>query len=452
MLDERIINFLQNAGPVFFVTPTVDRAIGLEDLLPDFHIVCTQLSDGNELLRERGVKIFVSSSAGKNSGKILSDRAVIDYIRDKSAGKKANIITFKPSPMIEKICEREGFRYLGNRAELNRIWEDKVKFAEITSSLGLKNADSRVLKIEADTARDLPGSSDFSDGRRYVVQFPYGYSGNSTHIAGSKEELAGILEDNIGRKAKIADFIEGDTYTLDVCIGPFGLLMSQPIFQITGFTELNRNPLGTCGNDYAFGKKLDDRYRTDIAGSVAKIADKMAGEGYSGVLGFDFVIGEEGAHIIEVNPRLVGSIPAITKLQLGAGEIPFLLLQMLSFMDFDFSSFGKLGTRQDFDFSQLIFRNTRDVPVRIGKTLVSGIYSYRDGDLEFVRSAYCAEAGMKEDEFFLNAVPAGAVIDQDMEYADMQLPRGIMETRKSFEPDISELKDMIIKNIILDEE
>ena len=62
---------------------------------------------------------------------------MLEYIRAHAAGRPANILTFKPSPMLEIICRQNGFRYLGNDSRLNRDWEDKVKFAEMTTELGV---------------------------------------------------------------------------------------------------------------------------------------------------------------------------------------------------------------------------------------------------------------------------------------------------------------------------
>lgn len=442
MLDENKKRFLEEAGPIFFVTPTMDRAIGLEGILPDYHIICAQGADGIGLMREAGAKVFCLGRDIKNSGKLLGEEEVIGYIKANSRGKTANIITFKPSPMLEIVCKRQGFRYLGNSASLNREWEDKVRFAEITDELGLKNANSRVVKIPEDPGA-LIDSFDFAANRRYVVQFSRGFSGNSTSVVGGKEELAELLARNIGRKAKIADFVAGDTYTLDACILPSGHLVSQPIFQITGFKDFNRNPLGTCGNDYAFPAQMDEAARGEIYSSIGKVAEKIGSAGYRGILGFDFVAGEDGAHIIEVNPRLVGSVPVYTKLQLSAGETPFLLLHILAFLGYGFGPEDLVRPKRDFVFSQLILRNIAERPLRVECALPSGVYRMEGGDIAFSYPAYGADQALGADEFFLRCAVEGEMIGPDMEYADIQAARGIMETRYSFKEDFLRMVDAV---------
>lgn len=448
MLDDKIYKFLETVGPIFFVTPTVGRAIGLEGVLPDFHIVYCQKSDSAELLRAAGAKVFRLEKDLKNSGKILSDPEVIKYIKDNAQGKTSNIITFKPSPTIEKTCERNGFCYLGNSSSINREWEDKIKFAEITTALGVSNAFSRIIKIEKEKIEELCSSLDFPT-KKYVIQFSRGNSGNSTFVVDEKRKLSSILEENIGRKAKLSDFVEGDTYTFDVCIGDFGFQVSQPIFQITGWAELNGNALGTCGNDYSFGKNLGEETINDLRANIKKVVDKISSVGYRGILGFDFVVGSGGVHLIEVNPRQVGSIPVFTKLQLRGGEVPFLLLHILSFLDFDFQGFEIKDPRQDFAFSQIILRNVKSVPLVVKKSMQSGIYRLDGDKMEFIRAAYFADEKMAGGEFFLAVSSEGELIDPDMEYANIQVSCGIMETRNTFTEAFVRIKESVLKNIIL---
>jgi hypothetical protein len=449
MLDKSINEFLKGAGPIFFVTPTLGRAIGLETVLPDFHIICAQTSDLADMLRAKGAKVLCLGRDIKNSGKLIGEKAVLDYIRQNSVGRQANILTFKPSPMIELVCRKNKLRYLGNDSKLNRDWEDKVKFAEITGELGVPNADSRVLKVEQTNIAATINLLKFSDQNKYVIQFPRGYSGNSTLLVETEDELEKILEENVGRKIKISKFQPGDTYTFDVCIGDFGTLISQPILQITGFAEFNRNLLGTCGNDYAYGRNLDAETKERLELSIRNVAERLKQTGYRGVAGFDFVVGHDTVDLIEVNPRLVGSMPVFTELQLSAGELPFLLLHTLSFLGFDFRNFASGKSRQDFEFSQVLLRNTQAEARRVSKALPSGIYALDGGVLLYRRKEYAAPGNLAPDEFFLECALAGETIDPDMEYANIQLPCGIMETGNRFRAGFLALVGEVFQNIQL---
>ena len=446
MLNKKICEFLEQAGPIFFVTPTVGRAIGLEKILPDFHIICSQNSEDIELLRKAGVKVFFLEKDIKNSGKLLADAQVLDYIKSNSLGKRANIVTFKPSPMIEMICEKNDFRYLGNDSKINRDWEDKINFANITTRLGVPNANSRIIKIEKELRADF---LDFSKEEKYVVQFSRGYSGNSSFLVESQKDFEKILENNIGRKIKIADYRNGDTYTFDVCIGDFGTLVSQPIFQISGFTEFNKNILGTCGNDYSYGKNLSKEIKKELDLNIRKISEELFRVGYRGILGFDFLVGEKKVDLIEVNPRLVGSVPVFTKLQISSGEMPFLLLHILCFLGFTFQDMELEDVRRDFDFSQLILRNTFEQIKIVEKAMPSGVYKIEGEKIVFERSDYFADDKLAENEFFVTCASAGELVDSDMEYTNIQLACGIMKEKNLFNKHFIKIKEEVLRKIIL---
>lgn len=444
-MEREVYKFLEEAGPIFFITPSAGRAIGLEKELPDFHIVCGQDSKDAGLMRNAGLKVFCLGKETKNAGKILLEEEAIKYIKDHSPKNNSNIITFKPSPMIEKACERHGFRYLGNDWRVSHSFEDKIKFAKITSELGLRNASSRTMRIEKAITPEL----DFSDGRSYVLQFSRGYSGNSTFRAKNGEDLEKIWKSNEGRQVKISDFIEGESYTFDVCIGESGTFISQPILQITGFSKFNRNALGTCGNDYSYGKSLDRGVREKMEQMIRRVSDELLSVGYRGILGFDFIANGNESDLIEVNPRLVGSVPVFTKLQLFSGSAPFLLLHILSFLDFDFSKMQNNIEGGDFDFSQIIVRNTASDSRIMESSLPTGIYEVGTRDINLLEETYFPGRNMAENEFFLACVGKGEIIDPDMEYANMQFPYGIMKTRDSFTEKFQRISEEILNKITL---
>lgn len=448
MLPENIKKFLEDAGPIFFVTPSPARAIGLEKILPDFHVICSQSSDLLEGLQSSGAKtLCIQDKSLISAGKILRNPSVVEYIKNNSIGKTANILTFKPSPMIAKVCVDNSFRYLGNDWKLNRDFEDKIFFAETTSDLGVPNANSKVFLLDDNFVIE---ALDFSDNEKYVAQFSRGYSGNSSFIINSQEELSQVIKSHLGRKMKLADYIEGEAYTLDVCLGKFGCLSSYPIFQITGFSEFNKNILGTCGNDYAYAKEnLSEKALSNITDSLEKIAYKLRERGYLGVVGFDFVVCGDDAHVIEVNPRLVGSVPVLTKLQLAAEEIPFLLLHVLSFLGFDFKGMEFTDNMRKFDFSQIILRNNSSDEKIVSKTLESGIYEIIDGGLSLVKKTYFADSSLLPNQFFLQTVGIDIVVGPDMEYANIQFGCGIMKNRGTFTDEFSNVKSIIFKEIIL---
>lgn len=447
--EQNIKNFLSSQGPIFFVTPNPMRAIGLEKWLPDFHIIYSQNSSGVNLLRKEGVKMLhISQTTQCSAGQLLRNSEVLGYIHRHSQGGRANIMTFKPSPMIAKVCEDNDFNYLGNDWRLNRKWENKVLFANITNSLGVANAFSRVIKLTPDLKySDLNLQPECS----YVLQLARGFSGNSSFLFNSETQYQEIVANHLGKYIKLAQFIVGNSYTLDACITDSGFYWSFPIFQITGFVDFNQHVLGTCGNDYAYAT-------TDITAvalgkieqSVQLVLTQMQLDGYRGVLGFDFVVSDNEAHLIEVNPRFVGSIPVFTKLQLAVSEIPFLLLHILSFLGFDIDSLGVKNNKKQFNFSQIILRNQTNCGKVVQKIPKSGIYSICNDRLQFIQEVYYIDHKLSTDYFFLQTVDVGSFIGVDMEYANIQFSYGIMKDRDCFVTTFNNLKEIVFNEIILD--
>ncbi len=438
-------------GPIFFVAPNPNRAIGLEWEIKNYHIICSQKSDIIDYLKKEKVPVLcLDDGSMKNSGKILENKKVINYIKRKSKNRKANIITFKPSPKLQKICDENKFGYLGNDWKLNRKFEDKVEFVNITNKLKIPNAQSKIAIIEdSDKFKKM-----FNLEEGCVVQLPRGFSGNSTFLINNKNSLNDIIEKYKNRKVKIAKYLRGDTYTINACAGKFGVAVSQPIFQITGLTAYNKNSLGTSGNDYARGGEMASEQKKKIFDYIKKIGEYMRKSGYKGWFGLDFIISQNSVDLIEINPRFTASVGVFTKLQIQSGQIPFLFLHLAEFLNINYKLellsdriyFTKWNKQKSFDFSQLILRNTKKDPVKIARSMASGIYGLKDGKLIFKKKAYCAQ-DLKESEFLIQAAEKGSLISPDMEYANIQISCGIMESGRQFNSYFNNIVRIVLENI-----
>ena len=420
--------------PIFFVTPNPNRAIGVEREIKNYHIVCSQKTDIIDYLKKEKVSVLCLNDDNiKNSGKLLADKKVLSYIKRKSKGKTANIITFKPSPKIHKICADNNFRYIGNSWKLNRELEDKVEFVNITNKLKIPNAKSKIIKIE----NNKKFKSLFNLKEKYVIQLQRGFSGNSTFLIKNKTDLNKIIKKYEGRKVKVSKYLEGETYTINGCICNVGTAVSQPIFQITGLTDCNKNEFGTSGNDYAYGIKLKSEEKKKIFNYTKKVGEYMKKLGYKGIFGLDFIVTKNDVNLIEINPRLVASIPVFTKLQIQNNQISFLFLHLTEFLGINYksglllsqSSFVGWNKEKNFNFSQLILRNTNENCVKIIKSITSGVYKAEKEKLILKEKTYYAE-NLKEDEFLIQTVKKGSLINSDIEYANIQIGCGIMKNRK----------------------
>ncbi|MCK5332240.1 ATP-grasp domain-containing protein [Candidatus Parcubacteria bacterium] len=426
----------EDIGPVFFVSPNPNRAIGIEKEIENYHIICSQNMDIIDSLRKEKISVFcVDKKKIKNSGKLLENKKVLRYIQKEANGKTANIITFKPSPKISKICADNNFRYLGNDWKLNKQFEDKIEFVYIANELKISNAKSKVVEInKGKMAENIFGRL---AEKSFVFQLARGFSGNSTFLIKNKEDFQKVIEKYKERQFKVSEYLRGDTYTINACTTKFGIAVSQPIFQITGLTDYNKNELGTSGNDYSYSEKLGDDEKKKIFDYTKKIGEYMAQSGYQGIFGLDFVVSKNDVNLIEINPRFVGSIPVFTKLQLQREEVPFILLHLLEFLKIDYQSelsrdyfsFDSWNKQDNFHFSQLILRNTNDIAIKIKRSMTSGIYKIKNNKL-VLKNKNCSAKGLEEDEILIQATPKGSLINPDVEYANIQFPCGIIKENK----------------------
>jgi len=443
---KNVINAKQ-VGPIFFVTPNPIYAIGLEKNIKSYFVICSQKSDIVQYLRKEKIPVLcLDDDKIKNAGKILTNEKVIEYIKSRSKNNVANVITFKPSPMIQRVCRDNSFRYLGNDWKLNRDLEDKTKFVEVTEKLKISNANSKIIKLDKNNC-----SLDFSRNKKFVVQLPRGFSGNATFFIEDKNNLDEIFKKYKNRKVKLSEYFKGETYTINACVIGNEILISKPIFQITGLSSYNKNSFGgTCGNDYIYPKKLRKKQRKEIFDCTKKVGDYIKRLGYKGIFGLDFVVNNKKVNLIEINPRIIGSMSLFTKLQIQNNQIPFLSLSILEFIApviIKNDNFKEWDERDNFNASQLILRNTESKSIKITKSLKSGVYEIKENKLVFKKEAYSIDRKMKKNEFLIQCSAKGRVVSPDIEYANVQVDYGIMRNEKEFEHHFNFAIKIILKEI-----
>jgi len=443
------INILKNLRqPIFYVTNDVGKGIGLEDVLPNYHIICLDDHPLVNILQNRGISVFCLERAlgSKNiifrsSGIILDHPAVLSFIREKTKSSRPNILFFKPQKKIGIIAKRENFNLLGNSTEISRFFEDKIEFFKLCQKEGLPIHEGEITTLSQSNFTAIVKKY----GEVLVIQFGRGWAGNSTFFISTEEELQDLKKRFGQIQVKVGRFIEGRTILNNAVIFANYTLISEPALQIKANKILSSTQAATGGRQWPAG--LDSSQKEEVKRITLKVADLMRDKGYRGFFGLDFLL-EKGTGKIflsEDNARLTASVPFYTKLELRAKVFPLLGYHILSFL-----SSGKMDQidleQASISGGEIVARNTFDTKVKVGGDLGTGIYGK-----EFVfktESPYLNSEGV--GDFWLETVARGRIVNPEIEIAKINTNTPVCDSEGNLKEDYLELIKMIKEGLKLE--
>lgn len=384
---------------IFFVTTDVKRALGLEGLLPNYHIICSIYDPLILLLRNQGAKIFCLEEEQKNgslsinnTGKLLEHPQVASYISAHSAAKPW-IMVFKPSLKIDLIIRKEKYNRLGNNCDLNEKYENKI----ICNSLLEKQLPELLLpaKISVLNRLNFPNlAREFN--LPFVIQFGHGWAGKTTFFIHDEQELNNLTFRYPLTQVKVSKFIKGRTALNNCCIYQGQVYFSAPAIQLNGISELSDNPSVTCGRQWS-KRFFPKKEVTDIEKITDEVSELLIKDKYRGFFGLDFLISEETGKIYlnEINARLTASTAFYTKLELGAGKMPLLSLHLAEFLHKSLV-ISKTGGSEEISGSQVIVRTNLLNDKKFEQEI--GLYGISDTGVKYKKSEYFPDK-LKKNEF-----------------------------------------------------
>jgi hypothetical protein len=198
----------------------------------------------------------------------------------------------------------------------------------------------------------------------FVFQLAHGFSGEHTYPAASTEDLDELMQRFAGRACRVAERVAGTPVTVTGVIAEDRLLVGQACVQLTGLASLTPHPLGSCGNDYSRPAPAADA----VHQVALRTAEWLRRQGHLGIFGLDLVVGPAGEiWCIEVNARLVASVPLFDLSARDRGEPGILSLHLASF------GLGKPAeTALECHWSQLILYQRSERLPRPGVATASG--------------------------------------------------------------------------------
>jgi hypothetical protein len=338
-----------------------------------------------------GLKI-ISDVNGKNStAEILTEAKISSAIPSGSL-----VMVFKPSPKVEFIAEKNGWKLVSVSSELNRRFEDKITSTEEFIKAGLPILPFEIIVPNQTSWKAVTDVM----GARVVAQTSRGHAGSSSVVLKNGNDWQKLALERGEYKVKLTKFEDGETWTLNACVTHHGTLVSRPFLQLQKMNVCGvENELSTCGN---WHKEMNAELAEKIMSHAEKFGDYLYSNGYKGWFGLDLLVRDSNLiGFIECNPRLTASIGIFTEMQVEAGQSPFIVLHTLELLGIDYSLNlleEQKKLMRGFSESHVVLR----APY-VKKSLRSGVYS---DEGKFIRDE-CRWADLKPGELLVRTRSSG---------------------------------------------
>lgn len=430
----KIQKFLDD-NPTFYITRDGERALFGD--YKNFFIV----ANDSPLLEDRKNILKVSGQKGElylSTRELLASSKILDAIKKISGEAQPKIVVFKNTLQMERICEEYGWDLLSSRSEIADRIEKKVsQYAWFREKKSL-NIESLI----PDSAVGEVGQFKFTDvenqfGLPFILQYNTGHTGSGTKLISSIEDWEDEARRFPYREVKLSEYIEGKMYTINACVSKDNIQCGYTSEQITGLPELTRLPFSTVGNDWS---SVPEDIHEKVKNIALEVGKYMREDGWVGLFGVDVLIPHKGsdasqdAYIIEINARQPASAVCESYLEQKQKKTPTIMEHhVASLLDLDL---GNLTADDNpISGSQIFVRKLSRGAAALDFDLEVGEYSYKDGKLEFVKSAQSL-LGISEENYFIFPQASGKLYRQNDEMFRVQSVRGVLDEDGKLKEDV----------------
>lgn len=284
-----------------------------------------------QLLRSRGheawtldedIDAFRTLEGRPVTGAGVLDQPRVRHLLERHAVRA--VLPFKTSTSLERAAESAGLRVLAAPARLVRQLENKLTLPALAAAAGVPIPATRPVRLDETLVRE---AEEGTLQLPLVLQPAMGFAGAGTQILRSVDDVRRAVDEapRSGGLAKLVQLVEGVPVTVNGVVFSDGrVAVGAAAEQLTGVSELTPTELGSCGNEWS--RPLAPEVELRVRDIAARVGSTMAGRGFRGIFGVDVVLAEGGEApvLIEVNPRLTGSLALQVRLQRRAG-LPTLL-------------------------------------------------------------------------------------------------------------------------------
>lgn len=337
--------------PVFYITRDIERALALDTAIPDYFII-SNYSKSFKPVDNKNI-LLIKEKEPLDTWQLLKNKKVQNFLNDY---KNPNILVFKPTKQIERICTDNNWNLLNPSAELSNKIEEKISQLDWLGSLK-KYLPNYSVKL----CRNIEWKKE-----KFILQFNRSHTGSGTILIESNKQLEKIKNKFPEREARLAKYIEGPLFTNNNIVTKNKTLIGNINYQITGLQPFTDLPFATIGNDWGFPDKyLDKEQAKQYKKIVTEIGEKLRTDGWKGLFGVDIVIEESTGklYLVEINARQPASTTYESQLQQSQNtkhrtHITTFEAHLASLLDIDLSNYNLIEIKNG---AQIIARNTYHV-------------------------------------------------------------------------------------------
>lgn len=367
------VNEKLRSKPLVYFCKDSERATGLEGLLQNYHVAC---SDYNYLTQNLSTKVnlFCEQQVNPTSNvtstlELLSSPNLLTWLKNITRDQEfyGQFFQFN-NPSAIKLINLKG-TILNNDVTLNRKFEDKLSQHKVLIENNIPIPQTIVGNISEFSYNDL--NNDL--GAEIVVQIDRAHTGMGTFFVRNENEWNKLQRNLAGNIVKLSRLIKGTPYTINGCVTKKGVFVAGLQYQITGIAELTNGEGSTVGNDFSFANELQPQIKQSIFNMVKVIGEIMQNDGFRGLFGIDIVLQDNvNPILIEINARQTANIALQTRLELKADITPLALINLAEFLNIAIEENPPLEIRP-LEGSQVFLRAKTDNFV-VNHSLKSGIY------------------------------------------------------------------------------
>lgn len=342
---------------LFYVTRDIERALGLSLDTEGYFIISNSTPFSKQIGLGHPNVLLIEESQLLDTHELLNHKTVQDFIANNSQKEKANILVFKNTTTIEKICTEKNWSLINPSAKLSQTIEEKISQVEWLGEL------VKYLPLhKVELAKNIVFQDVSFDDMPFILQFNRAHTGLGTMLIDSVEQLQEIQNKFPDRPVRITKFIAGPMFTNNNVVTPHKTLIGNINYQITGIPPFTDNPFATIGNDWGLPHKiLKEKHFTKYREIASAIGEKLRTDGWKGLFGIDVIYDPQTDDIflIEINARQPASTTYESQLQqkqhISQKSITTFEAHLQSLLNLDLSDFSLIPVQ---DGAQIIQRVT----------------------------------------------------------------------------------------------